>query len=100
MIQNCEWEFSLACEKKASLPPSIMLGGMGVRIGILPEHRGQKLSKSPVKASVLDVVKAFENIIGSKIIVDKNSHLMGAFGIALMARELKEEKIFNFDINL
>ena len=26
-------------------------------IGILPEHRGQKLSKSLVKASVLDVVK-------------------------------------------
>jgi len=30
--------------------------------------------------------------------VDKNSHLMGAFGMAIMARETKEETVFNFDI--
>ena len=45
------------------------------------------------------VVKAFEDIIGTKIIVDKNSHLMGAFGIALMSRDVKNEKVFNFDID-
>ena len=45
------------------------------------------------------VVKAFEDIVGTKIIVDKNSHLMGAFGIALMARDVKNEKVFNFDID-
>ena len=45
------------------------------------------------------VVRAFEEIVGSKIIVDKNSHLMGAFGIAIMARECKEESVFNFDID-
>ena len=45
------------------------------------------------------VVKAFEEIVGTKIIVDKNSHLMGAFGIAIMARECKEESVFNFDID-
>lgn len=45
------------------------------------------------------VVKAFEEIIGSRIIVDKNSHLMGAFGIAIMARESKIENVFNFDID-
>ena len=45
------------------------------------------------------VVRAFEEIVGSKIIVDKNSHLMGAFGIAIMASMEKEENIFNFDID-
>lgn len=45
------------------------------------------------------VVKAFEEIIGDKIIVDKNGHLMGAFGIALMARESGVESVFNFDID-
>ena len=45
------------------------------------------------------VVKAFEDIVGSKVIVDKNSHLMGAYGIALMASDLKEEISFDFDID-
>lgn len=44
------------------------------------------------------VVKAFEEITGQKVIVPTNSHLMGAFGIALLARESKKEKVFNFDI--
>ena len=47
----------------------------------------------------LAVVKAFEEITGEKIIVNKNSHLMGAFGIAIMARESKKEKVFDFDID-
>lgn len=45
------------------------------------------------------VVREFENITGEKIIVNKNSHLMGAFGIAIMARESKKENVFNFDID-
>ena len=45
------------------------------------------------------VVRAFEEITGEKIIVNKNSHLMGAFGIAVMARESKYEEVFNFDID-
>ena len=45
------------------------------------------------------VVKAFEEITGEKIIVNKNSHLMGAFGIAVMARDSKTEELFNFDID-
>jgi len=45
------------------------------------------------------VVKAFEDLVGNKIIVDKNSHLMGAFGIAIMASECKEEVVFNFDVD-
>ena len=45
------------------------------------------------------VVKAFEEITGKKIIVGKNSHLMGAFGIAIMARESKKESVFDFNID-
>lgn len=45
------------------------------------------------------VVKAFEEITGEKIIVNKNSHLMGAFGIAVMARESKKESVFDFNID-
>lgn len=45
------------------------------------------------------VVKAFEEILGSRLIVPKNSHLMGAFGIALMARDCKREQVFNFDVD-
>ena len=45
------------------------------------------------------VVKAFEKITGEKIIVNKNSHLMGAIGIAIMARDSKEERVFDFDID-
>ena len=47
----------------------------------------------------LAVVRAFEEITGEKIIVNKNSHLMGAFGIAIMARNSKKEKVFDFDID-
>lgn len=45
------------------------------------------------------VVRAFEEITGEKIIVNKNSHLMGAFGIALMAKDSKKENIVDFDID-
>lgn len=44
------------------------------------------------------VVKYFEEILGEKIIVDGNSHLMGAIGIALLAKEKKSDKIYSFDI--
>jgi activator of 2-hydroxyglutaryl-CoA dehydratase len=41
---------------------------------------------------------AFEQVTGHKVTVDKNSHLMGALGVAILAKESKEEKIFNFNI--
>ena len=44
------------------------------------------------------VVKALEEIIGERIIVNKNSHLMGAFGIAVMARNSKREQAFDFSV--
>lgn len=44
------------------------------------------------------VVKYFEEILGEKIIVDENSHLMGAIGIALLSKEKKSDKVYSFDI--
>ena len=44
------------------------------------------------------VVKAFENAIGEKVLVDENSHLMGALGVAILAQASKKE--INFDFNI
>lgn len=46
----------------------------------------------------IGVVKAFEKLTGKSIIVDDNSHLMGALGVAILARKSNIEKKFNFDI--
>ncbi len=47
----------------------------------------------------LIVAKALSELLHEKIIVNANSHLMGAFGMAVIARESKKEKIFDFDID-
>ncbi len=59
-------------------PPIVFQGGVSKNIG---------------------VVKAFEKLTGEKIIVDKNSHLMGALGAAILAKDSKIEKEFSFDID-
>ena len=46
----------------------------------------------------IGVVKSFEDILNTKIITDKNGHLMGALGVAILAKDKKEIE-FNFDIN-
>ena len=43
------------------------------------------------------VVKAFEDILNTKIRTDKNGHLMGAIGVAILSKGEKEVD-FNFDI--
>lgn len=45
----------------------------------------------------IGVVKAFEEVIGEKIYVDNNSHLMGALGVAILSKKQKEVA-FSFDI--
>lgn len=45
------------------------------------------------------VVKYFKEVLNQNIIVDDNSHLMGALGIAILAHKNKSDKIYNFDIN-
>lgn len=44
------------------------------------------------------VVKYFEEILKEKIIVDEHSHLMGALGIALLAKEKETDQVYDFDI--
>lgn len=46
----------------------------------------------------IGVKKAFEELTGEEIIVDKNSHLMGALGVAIMAKKSGLEREFDFDI--
>lgn len=46
----------------------------------------------------IGVVKAFEELTGEKIFVDSNSHLMGALGVAILAKKTKIEKEFDFNI--
>lgn len=46
----------------------------------------------------IGVIKAFENATSEQVIVDPNSHLMGALGVAILARKSKVENEFEFDI--
>lgn len=45
------------------------------------------------------VIKYFKEVLGTDIIVDKNSHLMGALGIAILARKNSIGKTYNLEIN-
>ena len=67
---------NLAKGKKIK-PPIVFQGGVSKNIG---------------------VVEAFKNLTKEDIIVDKNSHLMGALGVTIMAKKSQKEKEFNFDI--
>lgn len=62
---------------KKILDPVIFQGGVSKNIG---------------------VVKAFEDALKTKVIVDPNSHLMGAYGIALLAHKSGIEKLFSYNI--
>lgn len=44
------------------------------------------------------VKKAFEDEVGHEVIVDKNGHLMGAFGVAILAKKSGKEIEFTFDV--
>lgn len=45
------------------------------------------------------VVRFFEEATGEKILVDDNGHLMGAFGVAILARSSGKEAPFDFSIS-
>lgn len=45
------------------------------------------------------VLKFFEEILNEKIIAPENGHLMGAIGIAVLAKKNKTGKVYNLDIN-
>lgn len=44
------------------------------------------------------VLKYFEEILGTKVIVDPNSHLMGALGIAILSKKNVSNKEYNLNI--
>lgn len=44
------------------------------------------------------VVAAFEKLLGCKVIVDPNGHLMGAIGAAILARKSTLRRPFNFNM--
>ena len=58
-------------------PPIVFQGGVSKNVG---------------------VKKAFEDAVGHEVIVDKNGHLMGAFGVAVLAKKSGIEKDFSFDV--
>jgi len=62
---------------KKILPPIVFQGGVSKNVG---------------------VIRAFETATKEKIIVDPNSHLMGALGVAILARKSNIEKEFSFNI--
>ncbi len=45
------------------------------------------------------VVKYFKEVLNEDIIVDDNSHLMGAIGIAVLARKNKTGRIYSLELN-
>ena len=44
------------------------------------------------------VVKSFEKVLGEPVHVDAFGHLMGALGVAVLARDSGKHQLFNFDI--
>ncbi|MFA4936874.1 MAG: acyl-CoA dehydratase activase [Patescibacteria group bacterium] len=58
-------------------PPVVFQGGVSKNVG---------------------VVRSFGNITGHKIIVDEIGHLMGAIGVAMLARDTQSEKLFSFNV--
>lgn len=58
-------------------PPIVFQGGVSKNVG---------------------VKKAFEDAVSHEVIVDPNGHLMGAFGVAVLARNSGIEKPFSFDV--
>lgn len=44
------------------------------------------------------VHKYFEEILGKKVIVDENGHLMGAYGVALLSKRNKTDKVYTKDL--
>ena len=47
----------------------------------------------------IGVVKYFKEVLNEDVIVDKNSHLMGALGIAILAKKNSIGKTYNLNIN-
>lgn len=62
---------------KKLMPPIVFQGGVSKNVG---------------------VVKYFKEVLKEDIIVDSNSHLMGAIGIAILSKQNKSDKIYDLNI--
>ena len=64
--------------------------------------KGKKIKEPIVLASGVSkndmFVKCLERELGKKVIVNKNAHLFGCIGAAIMAKESRKEKEFDFNI--
>ena len=47
----------------------------------------------------IGVLKHFKEILNEDVIVDKDGHLMGALGIAILSRQNKTDKIYDLKVN-
>ena len=45
------------------------------------------------------MLKYFREVLKEDVIVDDNSHLMGALGIAILAKRKKSDKVYTFDVS-
>lgn len=45
------------------------------------------------------VLKYFKEVLGEDIIVDENSHLMGALGVAILSKKNSTNKVYDLNIN-
>lgn len=62
---------------KKIVPPIVFQGGVSKNVG---------------------VIKAFEDAVGHSVTVDPSSHLIGALGVAILAKKSKKDETFHFDI--
>lgn len=81
----------------AGLCKSIVLNYLN-NVGKGKKIKGPIVFQGGVSKNV-GVVKFFEEVLGKKVIVDDNGHLMGAIGIAILARENKTDKEYNLKMN-
>lgn len=81
----------------AGLCKSIVLNYLN-NVGKGKKIKGPIVFQGGVSKNV-GVVKFFEEVLGEKVIVDDNGHLMGAIGIAILARENKTDKEYNLEMN-
>lgn len=65
------------CKGKRIAPPIVFQGGVSKNVG---------------------VKKAFEDAVGCPVTVDDSGHLMGAFGVAVLAKKSGDEREFSFNV--
>ncbi|MCH5163412.1 MAG: 2-hydroxyglutaryl-CoA dehydratase [Clostridiales bacterium] len=65
------------CKGKRIAPPIVFQGGVSKNVG---------------------VKKAFEEAVGCPVTVDPSGHLMGAFGVAVLAKKSGDEREFSFNV--